>query len=496
MNVVADRQSAEEAPEDRASSTGTGPAGTASLGAAMLRALERALAGGRGSLPDRLLGTLELSIALIDDLLAAQVNTILHQPQFQRLEASWRGVHYLTGQLKPKDNVKIRLLNIRWREICRDIERAIEFDQSNLFRLIYDQEFGIAGGEPYGLLLVDHEVQHAPGGSHNTDDVSALKGLAEIGAAAFAPCVLGCAPALLEVDRFTGIGATTSFAGLFNRPAYVRWRGMQEMEDSRFLGLVLPHVLMREPYGDIGRTNDRFHFAEDVSDPTGDGYLWGSAIYAFGGAAMRAFQNYRWFADIRGARRDSLSGGLITDLPVHCFNTDSAGVAIKISTDVALTETQEIALSDAGLIPLMKCKDTDYSAYYSNQSVQHYRHYDSEAARVNARLSSMLQYVLCVSRFAHYVKIIGRDKVGSFNAPEDCRSYLQNWLNQYTDASDGASDAQKAKYPLRSARVQVHERAGRPGDYMANVQLQPHYQLDQLVSAFELVTEVSARRGG
>ena len=473
---------------------GAGPAAAGGPGARVFRALERALANGRGPLRERLIGALELSLSLIDDLLSAQVNAILHHPQFQRLEASWRGARYLTDQLQQKDNVKIRILSVRWREICRDIERAIEFDQSSLFRLIYDQEFGIAGGEPYGMLLVDHEIQHSPGLDHNTDDVSALKGLAEVAAAAFAPCVLGCAPALLELDRFTGIGATTDFASFFTRPAYARWRGLQDSEDARFLGLTLPHVLVRTPYDDVGRACDRFRFREDVSDPAGDGYLWGSAVYAFGGIAIRAFQSYRWFADIRGARRDSLSGGLVTDLPVHSFATDAAGVAIKISTDVALTEVQEIALSDAGLIPLMKCKDTDYTAFYSNQSLQHYRSYESAAARVNARLSSMLQYVMCVSRFAHYVKVIGRDKVGSFAAPEDCRTYLQTWLNQYVDASEGASEAQKAKYPLRAARVQVVEVPGRPGNYMATVQLQPHFQLDQLVSAFELVTEVSARR--
>lgn len=462
--------------------------------ARVYRALERALASGRGPLRDRLIGALELSLALIDDLIAAQLNAILHHPQFQRLEAGWRGVAYLTRQLLPKDNVKIRILSVRWREICRDIERAIEFDQSSLFRLIYDQEFGIAGGEPYGVLLVDHEVQHSPGGDHNTDDVSALKGLAEIAAAAFAPCVLGCAPALLELDRFSAIGAATDFAGFFTRPPYLRWRAVQESEDARFLGLTMPHVLMRLPYDDVGRARELFRFREDVSDPTGASYLWGSAVYAFGGVAMRAFQSFRWFADIRGARRDSLSGGLIVDLPVHSFGTDTTGVAIKISADVALTEVQEIALSDAGLIPLMKCKDTEYSAFFSNQSLQHYRSYESAAARVNARLSSMLQYVLCVSRFAHYVKVIGRDKIGSFAAPEDCRVHLQNWLNQYVDASEGASEAQKAKYPLRAARVQVQEQPGRPGVYMATVQLQPHFQLDQLVSAFELVTEVSARR--
>lgn len=468
-------------------------AGTA-VGARVFRALERALANGRGPLRDRLAGALELSIALIDDLIQDQLNVVLHHPRFQQLEASWRGVRYLTDQLAPKDNVKIRVLVIRWREICRDIERAIEFDQSNLFGKIYEQEFGIAGGEPYGLLLVDHEVQHLPGQGSPTDDISALKGLAEIAAAAFAPCILGAAPALLEVDRFTEIGATTSFAGVFHKAAYARWRGVQEGEDARFLGLTLPHVLMRLPYEDVGRGRDRFRFREDVSDPSGDAYLWGSASYAFAATVIRAFQGFRWFADIRGARRDSLSGGLVTDLPVHSFATDAGGVAVKVSTDVALTESQEIGLSDAGLIPLMKCKDTDYSAFYSNQSLQHYRTHDSAAARVNARLSSMLQYVLCVSRFAHYVKIIGRDKVGSFATPEDCQAHLQAWLRQYTDASPGASDAQRARYPLRSASVAVIERPGRPGDYMATVHLQPHFQLDQLVSAFELVTEVSGRK--
>ncbi|MEZ5666428.1 MAG: type VI secretion system contractile sheath large subunit [Alphaproteobacteria bacterium] len=472
----------------------TGRRADAAFGAYVFRALERALANGRGPLRERLVGALELAIALIDELVQDQLNAVLHNPRFQRLEATWRGVRYLAGQLLPKDNVKIRVLNIRWRDICRDIERAIEFDQAALFQLIYDQEFGIAGGEPYGLLVVDHEVQHSPSADHPTDDISALKGLAQIAAAAFAPCILGCAPALLEVDRFTGIGATTGFTGVFRKPVYARWRAMQESEDARFVGLTLPHVLMRLPYTDAGRARDRFRFREDVSDPTGDAYLWGSAGFAFAGIVIRAFQRYRWFADIRGARRDSLSGGLVTDLPVHCFATDRDGVAIRISTDVALTETQEIGLSDAGIIPLMKCKDTDYSAFYGNPSLQHYREYKDAAAKVNARLSSMLQYVLCVSRFAHYVKVIGRDKVGSFATPEDCQAHIERWLRNYIDASPDASDEQRARYPLRSARVSVVERPGRPGDYVATVHLQPHFQLDQLISAFELVTEVSARR--
>lgn len=464
------------------------------VGARVFRALERALASGRGPLRDRLAGALELSIALIDELVQDQLNAILHHPRFQQLEASWRGVRSLTNQLRPKDNVKIRILVVRWREVCRDLERAIEFDQSNLFNLVYEQEFGIAGGEPYGLMLVDHEIRHTPGGDNPSDDVSALKALSEIAAAAFCPFILAASPALLEVDRFTEIGATTDFAGVFHKPAYARWRGVQEGEDARFLGLTLPHVLMRLPYDDVGRGVDHFRFREDVSDPTGDAYLWGLAGYAFAGTVIRAFQSYRWFADIRGARRDSLSGGLVTDLAVQSFATDTAGVAIKFSTDCALTEAQEIGLSDAGLIPLMKCKDTDYSAFYGNQSLQHYRTYNSAAAKVNARLSAMLQYVLCVSRFAHYVKIIGRDKVGSFATPDDCQDHLQSWLRQYTDASPGASDEQRARYPLRSAAVSVVERPGRPGDYMATVHLQPHFQLDQLVSAFELVTEVSGRK--
>ncbi len=467
----------------------------ANPGVTMLRGLQHVLAEQPARRRAAVLGILERTIADLDQRIESQLNAILHHPRFQKLEASWRGVAYLVAAIGVKERIKVKLLNVTWRSICRDLERAIEFDQSQLFDKVYDEEFGIPGGEPYGVLLMDYEIQHTPTADKPTDDVSTLKRLAEVAAAAFAPIIIGASPALLGVERFSDLGATTDFHGMFQQPEYARWRGLQESDDSRFMGITMPHVLMRTPYRDVGRRRDTLRFHEDVDPLSGDNYLWGSAIYAFGRTLIRAFSSFGWFADIRGARRGSISGGLVTDLPVDSFHTDREGAAMKFSTDVSLTETQDIALSDSGVIPLLNCKDSPYSAFYSNQSLQVPRRYGAEAARVNARMSTMLQYVLCVSRFAHYVKVMGRDKVGSFASPEDCERQLAEWLRGYVDASDDGSEDRRARYPLREARVIVREPPGRPGQYFATVHLRPHFQLDQLASAFELVTEMrSAQR--
>ena len=444
---------------------------------------------------DRLLRAIDREIAWIDGMMREQLDACLHHPRFQRLESVWRGVGFLVNHSDGMDGVKIKTLNLSWAELCRDLERAIEFDQSNLFNLIYNQEFGMPGGEPYGVLIGDYEVWHRRGQGHPTDDVAALKAMSQIAAAAFAPFVTGCSPVMLGIDRFRDMGVPIDFSDQFNQPDYVRWRSFQETEDSRFVGLALPRVLMRLPYEDDGSRVDGFRYWEDVSDPTGENYLWGTAVFAFASVLIRAYDNFGWFADIRGVRRDEISGGLVVGLPVQSFGTDKDGIAIKYSTDVSVSERQEKELSDLGLIPLSKSKDTEYSVFYSNQSAQRPKRYSSMAADVNARMSAMLQYMFCVGRFAHYVKVIGRDRVGSYATPEECQSYLRNWLMEYTNADDDASNEQKAKYPLREADVEVRENPGNPGIFNCTIHLRPHFQLDQVISSFKLVTEVAAQEG-
>ncbi len=449
--------------------------------------VSRSLADERGAV----LAALDRDIAAIDALLSAQANAVLHHPRFQRLEASWRGVRYLADQADPDDGVKVRILQLPWAELCRDLERAIEFDQSQLFGKIYSEEFGMPGGEPFGVLLGDYEVLHKRAAGHPSDDVAALKGMSQVAAAAFTPFVVGCLPGMFGVDRFRELGIHVDLGSTFNQLEYLRWRSLQESDDARFIAVVLPRVLMRLPYRDDGSRVDGFRFAEEVTAAHHDAYLWGSAIFAFGAVLIRSFVSSGWFAEIRGAPRDVIGGGLATDLPISCFETDSAHIAQRYSTDLCLSELQDVALSELGFMPLRKCKDTDYSAFFATPSVHVPKKYDRFVANINARLSSMLQYVLCVSRVSHYIKVIGRDRVGSFATAAECEALLMGWLRKYTLGNDDASYEMKAKYPLREASVQVRDVPGQPGSFRSIIHLRPHFQLEQVVTSFKLVTELT-----
>jgi type VI secretion system protein ImpD len=459
------------------------------------RALIRWFGGAPDVDRDRLLAALDRAVAEIDASLARQVNAIIHHPRFQRLEASWRGVRYLVAVADEVENVLVRVLHANWHELCRDLERAIEFDQSQAFQKVYNDEFGMPGGRPYGILVGDYEVQHRITPDHRTDDVAALKAMSAVAAAAFAPFIVGIAPAMLGLDSFRELTLPIDLPGTFRTPEYIRWKSLQEAEDSRFLGLALPRILLRRPYADDGSRIDGFRFEEDHDRTDERGHLWGSAGYAFASVVVRAFGRSGWFTDIRGARRDVEGGGLVVDLPVPCFETDRPGIATKYSTEVALSERQEKELADLGFIPLSKAKDTPYSVFYSNQSAQAHKKYETAAATVNARISAMLQYILCVSRFAHYLKVLARDKVGSFQTPEECEQFLRRWLQGYCNANDKAGPETLARYPLREGAVSVREPPGRPGIYQCTIHLRPHFQLDQVISEFKLVTELAPPAG-
>ncbi len=443
----------------------------------------------------RLLHALDRDIAALDRALSAQVNAILHEPRFQRLEASWRGLVYLVTESETDERIWLRVLSLGWTELCRDLERAMEFDQSQLFAKVYSEEFGMPGGVPFGVLIGDYEVQHRRTPGHPTDDVAALKALSHVAAAAFAPIMLGCSPIMLGVDNFAGLGVPVDLTGTFRHVDYARWNSFQDSEDARFVGLVLPRVLMREPHRDVSHRIDRFRFHEEAAARDVDRYLWGTAVYAFAGVLIRAFSQFGWFADIRGAPRDRLAGGMVTNLPVACFATDRIGVVPRYSTDVAVSERQEMELSGLGFVPLSHCHDTPFSAFFANQSAQRAKRYDRPAATINAQLSAMLQYILCVSRFSHYIKVIGRDRVGALGTPGEVQSMLSRWLQRYITANENAPAEEKARYPLSEASVQVREVEGRPGNYHCTIHLKPHFQLDQVVSSFKLVTELASPHG-
>lgn len=435
-------------------------------------------------------------IAAIDRLLGAQVHEILHHPRFQALEASWRGLRYLTRNIEGRERLRVRMLPLGWAELARDLDRAAEFDQTQLFRKIYEDEFGTPGGEPFGLIIADYYVQHRPGRS-GVDDVAVLRGLAGVGAASFCPILLAAAPALFGLDSFRELHPTLDLGRLFQQREYARWRAVQREEDTRFLGILLPQILMRRPLADMERV-DRFRFEENAGASDGSEWLWGHPGYAFASIVMRAFADSGWFADIRGTRPDDLRGGLVTDLPQADFSTDSPGVAVRQPLPVSLSDTQERMLSELGFIPLSMSPYTPFAIFYTNQSLWRSDEGRRGVARINARMSSMLNYVLCISRFAHYIKVIGRDAVGSFMTAKECESLLQSWLQGYSMTPSGTrrSIDLLAKYPLSEARVQVREVPSKPGSYACTVHLKPHYQLDDVVSTFRLTTEIAPARPG
>jgi type VI secretion system protein ImpD len=430
-------------------------------------------------------------IVAIDAAISAQVNAILHHPRFQALEARWRGLAYLVQVIQDVANAKLRLLTVSWRELTGDLDRAVEFDQSRLFRLVYSDEFDMPGGEPFGLMIGDYAVVHRPSPGCPSEDVSALRSVAAVAAAAFCPFVTTCDPSLLGLDHFADLDLLPDLASANSGPDFARWRAMQSLADARFLGIVLPRVLMRLPYRSHDRRRvDGFAFREEIG-ADGDELLWGNAAFAFAGVVLRAFGRSGWFADLRGAPEDSEGGGLVTDLPSLSFATDRAGIAVQPPVEFRLTSAQERMISELGLIPVAPVAYTPFLVFNGNSSLHRAISYDRPAAAQNAKLSAMLQYVLCASRLAHHMKGKMRDQIGRLVSASALEQMLSEWLSQYCLGNDEAAADIKARFPLRAAQVRVAEVPGRPGVLGCVLHLQPHFQLDDVSATFHLVTEVA-----
>ncbi|HEY7774770.1 MAG TPA: type VI secretion system contractile sheath large subunit, partial [Marinagarivorans sp.] len=371
-------------------------------------------------------------IAEIDELINEQVNAIMHHKRFQKMESRWLGLWHLVDESSHAKNIKIKLLDVSWRELCRDIQRASDFENTRLFHLIYNQEFGMAGGEPYSILVGDYAVAHKPTKSTPHDDVYTLQIMSHIAAAAFAPFICSAAPELFGIDSFEDLNPQIEFRQVFSHPEYIRWNSLREQEDSRFIALTLPSVLMREPLNINFSAWGNFRFQEQCGHTSNEKYLWGNGSFAFATVLIREFSDVGWFSHIRGVPRDHAGGGLLTSFAAPYHRVDSTPTRTKSVTPTILTDTMERQLSELGFITLSQGYDSEYAAFTNCPSIQKPHNYGNKSANANARISSMLQHILCGSRFAQYVKVIIREKVGSFNSAEDCERTLQKWFDQYT----------------------------------------------------------------
>jgi type VI secretion system ImpC/EvpB family protein len=450
--------------------------------------LTAALAAGT---PEAMRLALDRTIAAIDALVAEQIDTILHHHRLRRLEGSWRGLAWLVRGQDPGGVVRVKVLNLAWRDLCRDLARATEFDRSLTFRKIYEEEFGMPGGEPYGLLVIDHEVRHRPTAGAPTDDVSALTALAGVAAAAFAPVLLAASPALLQVDDFPDLALAGELADPFRSEEFARWRGLSRHDDMRFVAVALPRVLARAPWADDPARVDGFRYVESASGV--EERVWMTAGFAFAGVVAQAFNNHAWPADVRGAETDRLGGGVVTRLAAEPFPTSPSW--FRPSLDVALSDRQERALTAAGLVPLSALpfgQEAVFAGVRSLHIATRFGGPNEAVANANARFSSQLNSMLCVSRFAHYIKLLGREAVGSFRSAEEIEKRLHDWLQSYVNANLSSTSDVRARFPLVNARVAVREKPGQPGSFACTVQLQPHFQLDDVSATFRLVTDIAA----
>ena len=421
-------------------------------------------------------------IAQIDHLISLQLNEVMHNAAFQKLEGTWRGIKYLMDQSETGVMLKIKVLNVGKKELLKDLQRAPEFDQSALFKKVYEEEYGIFGGSPFGALVGDYEFGKHP------EDMELVEKISNVAAAAHAPFVSAAAPDLFNLTSYTTLDAPRDLAKIFDTTEYAKWKSFRMTEDSRYVALCLPRTLGRLPYGKDTKPVEAFNYEEHVDGSDHSKYLWMNAAFALATRMTNSFSQFGMCVAMRGVE----GGGLVTGLPVHNFYTDEGDVAMKCPTEVPITDRREKELADLGFVPLVHCKGTDYAAFFSVQTAQKPKLYDTDSANANARLSAQLPYMMAVSRFAHYLKAMMRDKIGSFMSRTDAEIFLNRWITKYVVPDDTASPAMKARCPLREARIDVSEVPGKPGVYRAVAFLRPHFQLDELTVSLRLVAELPA----
>ena len=425
-------------------------------------------------------------IAEIDELLTAQINEILHNSDFQALEGSWRGLNYLVMNTETSTRLKIKVLNSPLKDVRDDLTKAIEFDQSALFKKIYEEEYGTFGGTPYSCLVGDYYFSNHP------QDIQFLEYTSGLAAAAHTPFLSAVSPLFFNLDSFEDLPLPRDLSKLFESPDYIKWNSFRNTEDSRYVSLLLPKILMRLPYGPNTLPVVEFNFTENVGVGDTTKFCWGNPAYALAQRITNAFALYSWTAAIRGVE----GGGIVEGLPTYVFKTSEGDMTVKCPTEVALTDRREKELSDLGFISICYCKGSDFAAFFGAQTSQKPKVYNLDDANANAAISARVTYILAASRFAHYIKVLMRDKIGSFLTKDNVANYLNTWLSSYVLLNDDAPANIKAAYPLREGRIDVFDVPGSPGAYRSVIYLRPHFQMEELTASIRLVATLPAKAGG
>jgi type VI secretion system protein ImpC len=434
---------------------------------------------------DDAIKSIQAIIAELDKKLSEQINLIMHHEDFKALEGTWRGLAHLVNNTETDEKLKIRIFNISKKDLGKTIKKfkGTAWDQSPLFRKMYEDEFGTPGGEPFGCLVGDYHFDHTP------PDVEILSGMAQIASAAHAPFLAGAAPSTLNMDSWQQLGDPRDLTKIFQTPEYAPWRSLRDSEDAKYIGLAMPRFLSRIPYGAKTSPVEEFDFEEDTEGADHNKYVWSNSAFAMATNVTRAFKLYGWCARIRGAE----SGGMIEGLPCHTFPTDDGGVDMKCPTEIAITDRREAELAKNGFMPLSHWKNTDYAVFVGAQSLQKPATYDDADATANANLAARLPYLFATCRFAHYLKCMVRDKIGGFKEREDMEMWLNTWISKFCCDSK-SSEEMKAKFPLAAAEVKVEEVAGNPGYYTSKFFLRPHYQLEGLTVSLRLVSKLPSQK--
>ena len=453
----------------------------------LLRTLTSEALSGTVTFSKNLTQTFNKAIAAIDEKLSKQLTAIMHNEDFQKLEGSWRGLIYLVKNSETSSTLTIRVLNMSKKELHKDLTKAVEFDQSQVFKKLYENEFGTPGGEPYGALIGDFEF------GAGTEDLEVLQGMSNVAAASFAPFISAAGPKMFGLESYTELSKPRDLEKIFDSSEYIKWRGFRDSEDSRFVTLTMPRVLARVPYGSQGKQIEEFKFEEAPIDGNGvvskmdsEDFTWMNASYALGERLTSAFSKHGWCVAIRGAE----GGGKVENLPTFTFTSDDGDADQQCPTEIGITDRREAELSKLGFLPLCHYKSTDYAVFFGAQTTQRPKKYDKPDATANAAISARLPYIMATSRFSHYLKVMGRDKIGSFLEVSDCENWLNTWIRGFVNGNPDASAEMKAQYPLAEAQVTVKEIPGSPGAYNAVAYLRPWLQMEELTASMRLVARI------